>query len=102
MTWPRQHRWTILAIAAGFLLRLYFVRRYAHIEGDSLIYGDLATNILKHHVYGFTEDARIRPTLIRLPGYPLFMAACFALFGTANYVSVLYVQLALDLGTCLL
>jgi 4-amino-4-deoxy-L-arabinose transferase-like glycosyltransferase len=102
MTWLRQHRWTILAIAAGFLLRLYFVRRHAHIEGDSLIYGDLATNLLKHHIYGVTEATRIRPTLIRLPGYPLFMVACFALFGVANYASVLYVQLALDLATCLL
>ena len=59
-------------------------------------------NILKHHIYGVTEANRIRPTLIRLPGYPLFMAACFAFFGVANYVCVLYVQLALDLGTCLL
>ncbi len=102
MTWLRKHRWTILAIAAGLVLRLYFIRWHTHIEGDSLIYGDLATNILKHHIYGVTEAARIRPTLIRLPGYPLLLATCFAFFGVANYISMLYVQLAVDLGTCLL
>ena len=42
----------------------------------------------------------IRSTLIRLPGYPLFLAACFRLFGMENYRAVLYVQLAADLLTC--
>ena len=76
----------ILASAAGLMLRLYFVRRHAHVEGDSLIYGDLATNMLQTPHLRVTEAARIRPTLIRLPGYPLFLAACFAVFGVANYV----------------
>jgi hypothetical protein len=30
---------------------------------------------------GFTENV-IRPTLIRLPGYPAFLALCFTLFGS--------------------
>jgi 4-amino-4-deoxy-L-arabinose transferase-like glycosyltransferase len=102
MTWLRKHRWTLLALLAGFALRLYFVRKQAHIEGDSLIYGDLAKNMLQHHIYGVTEAWGIRSTLIRLPGYPLLMAACFALFGVEHYGSVLYVQLAMDLTTCLL
>ena len=43
-----------------------------------------------------------RPTLIRLPGYPLFLAACFRLFGMEHYGAVLLVQIAVDLWTCLL
>ncbi|HEY5331252.1 MAG TPA: glycosyltransferase family 39 protein [Acidobacteriaceae bacterium] len=99
MTWLKQHRWALAALLAGLLLRLYFILRYADVAGDALLYGDLAANILKHHTYGFTEGA-IRPTLIRLPGYPLFLAACFRLFGIANYTAVLYVQLVLDLISC--
>jgi 4-amino-4-deoxy-L-arabinose transferase-like glycosyltransferase len=99
MTWLKQHRWALAALFAGLLLRLYFILRHADIAGDSLIYGDLATNILKHHIYGFTEDT-IRSTLIRLPGYPLFLAACFRIFGMGNYTAALYIQLILDLISC--
>ena len=99
MTWIKQHRWALAALFAGFILRLYFILFHTDVAGDALIYGDLATNILRHHVYGFTENI-IRPTLIRLPGYPLFLAACFRLFGIGHYTAVLYVQLALDLISC--
>jgi hypothetical protein len=44
----------------------------------------------------------IEPTLVRLPGYPAFLALCFAVFGVANYHAVLYLQAIIDLGTCLL
>jgi alkylation response protein AidB-like acyl-CoA dehydrogenase len=90
----------LLALLAGLGLRLYFVRTQAHVEGDSFIYGDLALNLLKHHTYGVTEKLWIRPTLIRLPGYPLLMAGCFAIFGAEHYASLLYIQLAMDLATC--
>jgi hypothetical protein len=42
------------------------------------------------------------PTLIRLPGYPLFLAACFKLFGMENYASAAWVQIGLELMGCLL
>ena len=49
-----------------------------------------------------TEAACCTETLIRLPGYPLFLAACFKLFGVDNYNAVAYVQIALELLGCLL
>ena len=94
------------ALVAGLLLRLWFVNHMTRIDGDSLMYGDIARNWLQHGVYGFTESGHkpgsieIRPTLIRLPGYPLFLAACFRLFGMEDYRAVVYVQAAVDLGTC--
>jgi len=91
-----------LLLLAGALLRAGFVWWRPWIAGDSLLYGDLAQNMLRHHVYGFTEAARIRPTLIRLPGYPVFLAACFAVFGVGNFVAVLWLQALVDLGTCCL
>jgi hypothetical protein len=93
----------VLALAAGLVLRLWFVTHAARIDGDSLIYGNIARNWLQHGVYGFAQTARgISPTLIRLPGCPLFLAACFALFGLDHYIAVMYVQCVIDLLTCLL
>ncbi len=96
----------VAALAAGLLLRLWFIARLSQVAGDSLVYGDIAKNLLLHHVYGLTRPGptpgsiMIHPTLIRLPGYPLFLAACFRLFGMENYRAVLYVQLVADLLTC--
>jgi len=94
--------WFVAALFAGLLLRAAFVLHLARFTGDTLLYGDLAYNMLAHHIFGFTEGNNIRSTLIRLPGYPLFLAFCFLLFGTANYIAVLWVQVAMDLATCAL
>ncbi len=102
MRLDRRERWGwAAALAAGLLLRSFFVWLHPRFVGDTLIYGDLAHNMLAHHVYGLTED-RIRPTLIRLPGYPLFLALCFVLFGTGNYLAVISVQVFVDLLGCAL
>ena len=100
--WKRSHLWVLLALLAGLGLRLWFMRFHAHIEGDSLVYGDIAGNMLRHHVYGFTEPGHVRPTLIRLPGYPALMAACFAVAGIGHYGSVIWLQILIDLASCLL
>lgn len=92
-----------LALAVGLALRLWFVAHTARIDGDTLLYGDIAKSWLEHGVYGFTRPGPIpRPTLIRLPGYPLFLVACFRVFGVEHYTAVMYVQTVLDLITCLL
>ena len=101
----------VLALAAGLLLRLFFLSRYAHIQGDSLLYGDIAHNLLRHGIYGITNGSPapqpIRPTLIRLPGYPLFLALSFRLFGLdahgqERYYPVLLLQIFMDLAACVL
>jgi 4-amino-4-deoxy-L-arabinose transferase-like glycosyltransferase len=89
-------RWSAAALLCGLMLHVH-----PRFVGDTLVYGDLAHNMLAHHVFGFTED-RIRPTLIRLPGYPLFLAACFVVFGDANYLAVVWVQVGIDLMSCAL
>jgi 4-amino-4-deoxy-L-arabinose transferase-like glycosyltransferase len=91
-----------LLLGAGMALRLWFFFRYSRISGDGLLYGNLAQNLLQHHVYGFSEGALVRSTLIRLPGYPLFLAACFRIFGMDRYPAVLLVQIAIDLATVML
>ena len=95
--WPH----TLLALAIGALLRLWFIRHDPVIDGDTLLYGDIAKNLLQHHTYGFTQEgAAPAATLIRLPGYPLFLALCFAVFGVEHYGAVLVVQAVIDLAAC--
>jgi 4-amino-4-deoxy-L-arabinose transferase-like glycosyltransferase len=92
-----------MALALGLALRLLFVVHTPRIAGDTLIYGDIAKNWMQHSVYGFSQTASGPvPTLIRLPGYPLFLALCFAIFGADHYRAVMVVQCLIDLVTCLL
>ena len=93
-------RFFLLAALAGLALRLLFYFRFPHVTGDSLIYGDIAKNWLDRGIFGLTHSDGVHPTLIRLPGYPAFLAACFVLFGREHYHAVLLVQIAVDLVTC--
>jgi 4-amino-4-deoxy-L-arabinose transferase-like glycosyltransferase len=93
-------RWFVFGTLAAFALRLVFYFKFPHIEGDSLIYGDIAKNWLDTGVFGLTHADGVHPTLIRLPGYPAFIAGCFALFGREHYHAVLLVQIVIDVVTC--
>ncbi len=93
----------VLALALGVLLRLWFIRHAAVISGDTFLYGDIALSWMRHGIYGFSRPPELPvPTLIRLPGYPIFLVVCFRLFRPENYTAVLYVQCVVDLLACLL
>ena len=98
--------WGWSALAVGLALRVWWVCKYGLVTGDTLVYGDIAQNWMRHGVYGLTGIVKgepvVRPTLIRLPGYPLFLLACFAVFGSGKYLPVLALQVLMDLWTCLL
>jgi 4-amino-4-deoxy-L-arabinose transferase and related glycosyltransferases of PMT family len=95
---------------AGLALRLFFVFYFPAITDDSRIYADLATNWMQHGIYGHSAGGQIQPqaqkqvtpTDSRLPGYPMFLAAVFLIFGVGNMKAVMLVQVAFDLGTCLI
>ncbi len=93
----------VALLGCGFLLRLWFLRHANPFTGDPQIYGNIARNLIAHHVYSFAAaPGPYTPTIIRLPGYPLFLAACFLLFGIGNFAAVLWMQVAIDLVSCLL
>lgn len=96
--WHR--RFFLLATLAAFALRLIFYFKFPHVTGDSLIYGDIAKNWLDYGTFGLTHSDGVHPTLIRLPGYPAFLAACFVLFGREHYHAVLLVQIVVDVASC--
>ncbi len=91
-----------IALAVGAALRLWFIHAYPEIQGDPLVYGDIAKNWMLHGIYARTLAGHPVPTLIRLPGYPLFLILCFRLFGMEHYNAVMYAQVPIDLATCLL
>ena len=102
---PRTRNWLsiALALAAGFALRGWLITSFSQVAGDALNYGDLAKNLVLHHTYGYsTINGGVRPTIIRLPGYPLFLAACFRIFGVEHYTAVIRIQLFIDMASCVL
>jgi 4-amino-4-deoxy-L-arabinose transferase-like glycosyltransferase len=98
----RRHKlFFALVGAAGLALRLLFVFRYRVIDGDAFVYGEIALNWLRHGTIGLTHAGDVQPTLIRLPGYPAFLAAVFSIAGPEHYGAALITQAFIDLATCL-
>jgi 4-amino-4-deoxy-L-arabinose transferase-like glycosyltransferase len=91
--------WTSLASLG---LGLLFVFRFPAVVDDSRLYANIAKNWLHSGIYGVTDSSHVVPTLSRLPGYPAFLAAVFAIFGVDNFRAVLLIQVLFDLGTCFL
>lgn len=88
------------ATTAAIAFRLFLIFKFRLIDGDSLIYGDIAKNWLAHGVFGVTTAAGPVPTWIRLPGYPGFLAAIWAITGAEHYTAVLIAQMIVDVATC--
>jgi 4-amino-4-deoxy-L-arabinose transferase-like glycosyltransferase len=99
----RKHfRFFLIVTLAGVALRLLFILRFPGVTSDSFVYGDIARNWLQHRIYGLSGVDAISPTYIRLPGYPAFLAAVFAVFGMEHYRAALVLQMFVDIGTCFL
>jgi 4-amino-4-deoxy-L-arabinose transferase-like glycosyltransferase len=98
----KQARFFLWASLAALSLRALLVAYFPGVVDDSRFYADIAENWLQHGVYGITNSGVIVPTLSRLPGYPAFLAAIFALFGAGNFRAALLAQTLFDLATCFL
>jgi 4-amino-4-deoxy-L-arabinose transferase-like glycosyltransferase len=98
-----RHRWWFFTTTVfAVLLRLFFVFKMPVIAGDSLIYGDIAKCLLNNHMFGMERVTGWEPTLVRLPGYPFFLAFTFWIFGQDHYVGAMLFQLFFDVLTCFL
>jgi 4-amino-4-deoxy-L-arabinose transferase-like glycosyltransferase len=96
-------RYFLYLTLAALLFRLYFALYLPVVAGDSYVYANLAKTLLNHHVYGLTGDqGAYSASLIRLPGYPFFLAAVFKFFGQDNWPAVMVVHAFVDTITCLL
>ncbi|MFN2576521.1 MAG: ArnT family glycosyltransferase [Pyrinomonadaceae bacterium] len=69
---------------------------------DGLGYAQIARNVLEHHVYSHATEPPFNPSFVRVPGYPLFLAAIYSVFGHTNNSAVRIVQALMDTATCVL
>jgi len=91
----------LLLIALGF--RLFVALRLPNDEpDDGRVYAQLARNVLEQHVYSHESQPPYVASIIRLPGYPLFLAAVYKVFGHANNTAVRVVEAVIDTFTCVL
>jgi 4-amino-4-deoxy-L-arabinose transferase-like glycosyltransferase len=98
---PVSRKHLVAAGAAAFALRLFFILRFPATADDALIYDGIARNWISHGVYGLTLAGRLTPVMLRMPGYPAFLAAVHLLFGYSAG-AVMLVQAAIDVLTCCL
>jgi hypothetical protein len=101
----RQRTW----IAYALLLLTAFSFRFSvamflpnDVPGDARVYSQMARNMLEQHVYSHAKAPPYQPSLIRLPGYSIFLAALYSVFGHWNNTAVRIVQALLDTLTCVL
>jgi 4-amino-4-deoxy-L-arabinose transferase-like glycosyltransferase len=88
------------AVSAGLALRVYLVLKFPVADtGDGPFYIELAWNWLKNGVYGFAVRGQLTPVDMRVPGYPAFLAAVFAVAGQSTRAAML-AQVVVDLATC--
>jgi hypothetical protein len=95
----------VFALATGLCLRLFFVLKFPANSGDTVLYEQIATNWLKHHVYAMDVHGTITPVDLRMPGYPAFLALIYVLTGRTGGDARLWVMLAqigVDLLNCVL
>src|SRR5260221_6763090 len=100
----RKKWWVFLAILiAAATFRIVVAHRGPN-DGpdDGRTYAQIARNLLEQHVYSHETEAPYDPSLIRLPGYPLFLASIYTVFGHTNNGAVRVVQALIDTGTCAL
>ena len=90
----------VLATLASRISIAYFLANDDPDDGKG--YALLANNLLEHHIFSLDDKEPYEPTLIRLPGYPLFLAAIYSVFGHGNNTAVRIIQAFVDTVTCVL
>jgi 4-amino-4-deoxy-L-arabinose transferase-like glycosyltransferase len=85
----------LLLVALGF--RLFIALRLPNDEpDDGRVYAQIAINVLEQHVFSHENQPPYVPSIIRLPGYPLFLAGVYKLFGHGTNTAVRVVQAGID------
>ena len=85
--------------ATGLLVRLFFVAYVHDQHGDSELYEAMATHLVGDGTFALTDSS---PTIVRPPGYPLFVAAVYSIAGRSpEYVLLVQAFLGATTGVLL-
>src|SRR5437588_351746 len=91
----------LLILAGAF--RIFVVHRWPNdAPDDAKVYSQIARNVLEQHAYSQDPQPPYDPTLIRAPGYPLFLGVIYKVFGHTNNGAVRIVQAMIDTASCAL
>lgn len=86
---------------AALTLRLFFALGLPNDEpDDGRLYAQIARNVIEHGVYSGEDAPPFVPTYIRVPGYPLFLAGVYSVFGDDANRAVRVFQALVDTATC--
>ena len=94
----------LIALSLGLWLRLFFLFKYPASSGDIPLYDEIATNWLKHGLYGMNLNGVLTPVDVRMPGYPAFLALMYKLTGhtgEAAQLPIMLAQAVIDLLGCI-
>ena len=91
----------VLLLAAAFSLRVAVASLLPNdAPDDGRVYDQMARNIIERHVYSHDSEPPYGPSLIRMPGYPLFLAGVYSLSAHSDKTTVRIVQALVDTATC--
>jgi hypothetical protein len=90
-----------LLLTAAFSFRVAVARLLPNdAPDDGRMYAQIARNLLEQRAYSHETEPPYTPTLIRLPGYPLFLAGVYSVFGHGDNTAVRIAQALIDTATC--
>ena len=93
----------LVLIALALAIRLTMALAMPNDEpDDGRVYSLMAHNVIANGVYSNDFEPPYESTYVRVPGYPLFLAAVYEVFGDSNNTAVRVVQAFIDAGTCVL
>lgn len=91
----------VLLLAAAFSLRVAVAWVLPNdAPDDGRVYDQMARNIVERHVYSHDSEPPYAPSLIRMPGYPLFLAGVYSVTAHSDKTAVRIVQALIDTATC--
>ena len=98
----RRYLWIVISILVlGGAFRIAVAHWLPNdAPGDGVIYAQMARNVLEQHVYSHDAQPPFNPSLVRLPGYPLFLAGVYSIFGHTSNGAVRIIQALIDTATC--
>lgn len=92
-----------LLLTAAFSFRVAVARLLPNdaLE-DGRVYDQIARNVVERQVYSHESEPPFGPSLIRMPGYPLFLAGVYSVSDHNDKTAVRIVQALIDTATCAL
>lgn len=93
----------VLLLLAALSFRVVIARFLPNDDSDDgRVYSQLARNLIERGIYSHATEPPFFPSIVRVPGYPLFLAGVYRTFGFGDNTAVRIVQSVIDTGTCAL